>query len=435
VQTDYNNDGWLDIFIPRGAWVCPMRPSLLRNNRDGTFTDVTREAGLLVAVDSQVAAWADFDNDGFLDLFLGGETVPSHLFRNKGDGTFEDVTERAGVSNAGFMCKGASWGDFDGDGYPDLYVANIKGPPRLFRNNRDGTFTDVARDVGITQPDEGFSCWFWDYDNDGWPDIFATAYERGPSTNVQSQMGLPHDGKTCRLYRNVGGKRFEDVSAAVGLNLAMSPMGTNFGDFDNDGYLDIYLGTGTPSYALVVPNRMFKNVDGKRFADITVSSGTGHLQKGHAVACGDWDRDGNIDIFEELGGAAPGDRFRNVLFQNPGHDNHWITVKVVGKKTNRPGIGARIKVCPAGEPPRAIYRHVTSGSSFGANPLQQTIGIGKAAQIATLEVYWPTSRTTQVFHDVPIDQAIEVTEFETSYRALGWKPIPRPSEAGRERQN
>jgi hypothetical protein len=426
VQTDYNNDGWLDIFIPRGAWVCPQRPSLLRNNRDGTFTDVTREAGLLVAVDSQVAAWADFDNDGFLDLFLGGETVPSRLFRNKGDGTFEDVTDRAGVGNAGFMCKGATWGDYDGDGYPDLYLANINGPPRLFHNNRDGTFTDVARDLGITQPVEGFSCWFWDYDNDGWLDIFATAYERGPSTNILSQLGLPHEGATCRLYRNLGGKRFEDVSAAVGLNLAMAPMGSNFGDFDNDGFLDIYLGTGTPSYALVVPNRMFKNVDGKRFADITTSSGTGHLQKGHAVACGDWDRDGNIDIYEQLGGAVPGDRFRNVLFQNPGHDNHWITVKLAGKQTNRPGIGARIKVSPVGDPPRAIYRHVTSGSSFGANPLQQTIGIGKADRIATLELYWPTSRTTQVFHDVPVDQAIEVTEFETAYRVLDWKRIARP---------
>src|SRR2546430_3677231 len=230
----------------------------------------------------------------------------------------------------------------------------------------------------MREPTNGFACWFWDYDNDGWLDLFVCSYEQGLSENIKSQMGLPNSGTTCRLYRNLGGhgpafKGFEDVSAAVGLNFAMAPMGSNFVDLDNDGYLDLYLGTGTQAYSLLVPNRMFKNLDGKRFADITTSSGTGHLQKGHGVACGDWDRDGNVDMFVELGGATPGDRFRNVLYQNPGHKNHWITVKLIGKKTNRPAIGARIKVTVAGEPNKSFYRHVTSGSSFGGNTLQQTI--------------------------------------------------------------
>jgi hypothetical protein len=204
----------------------------------------------------------------------------------------------------------------------------------------------------------------------------------------------------------------------------MVPMGSNFLDADNDGYLDFYLGTGDPTYTMLVPNRLFRNVQGKRFSDITMSSGTGHLQKGHAVACGDWDRDGNVDMFVELGGAVPGDRFRNVLFQNPGHDNHWLTVKLVGKKSNRPAIGARIKIVTAEN--QVIYRHVTSGSSFGANALQQTIGIGKAHSIHRLEIFWPTSDTTQVFKDVPMDQAIEVTEFEKTYRALNWTKLPVP---------
>src|SRR5260370_27666939 len=200
-------------------------------------------------------------------------------------------------------------------------------------------------------------------------------------------------------------------------------MGSNFVDVDNDGCLDFYLGTGDPNYSMLVPNRLFKNVQGKRFADITTSSGTGHLQKGHAVACGDWDRDGNVDVFEQIGGATPGDSFRNVLFQNPGHDNHWITVKLIGKKTNRAAIGARIKLNVPGDGPNTIYRHVTSGSSFGANALEQTIGIGKATRIISLEVYWPTSGTTQVFHDLPIDQAIEITEFAGDYRRLNWSKI------------
>jgi hypothetical protein len=438
VQTDYNNDGRLDLYIPRGAWKkVAMRHSLLRNNGDGTFTDVTREAGLLTAVPSQVACWADYDNDGRLDLFVGGEPgrvggtdlLPrSGLYRNKGDGTFEEVARAAGVANEGFMCKGACWGDFDGDRYPDLFVANQDGPCRLFRNNRDGTFTDVAPQLGVTRPRQAFSCWFFDYDNDGWPDLFVASYSLSASLNevVKSHLGLPFQAETCRLYRNLQGRRFEDVTAAVGLNLALNPMGSNFVDVDNDGFLDFYLGTGSPKYSMLVPNRLFKNVGGKRFVDITTSSGTGHLQKGHAVACGDWDRDGSVDIFEQLGGATPGDRFRNVLFQNPGHDNHWLTVKLVGRRTNRAAIGARIQVTVPGDPPQSLYRHVSSGSSFGGNPLEQTIGIGKAERVARLEVYWPTSDRRQVFRDVPVDQAIEITEFAPAYRRLKWKRIPVP---------
>jgi hypothetical protein len=179
---------------------------------------------------------------------------------------------------------------------------------------------------------------------------------------------------------------------------------------------------------MVVPNRMFKNVAGKRFAEVTTTSGTGHLQKGHGVACGDWKRDGNVDLFEEIGGAVPGDRYHNVLFLNPGHVNNWLTVKLVGRKTNRVAIGARIKVVTAAAEPLTVHRHVSSGSSFGGNPLQQHIGLGKAISVATLEVTWPTSQTTQVFHDVGVNQAIEITEFASDYRRLNWTPVPMPKE-------
>jgi hypothetical protein len=431
VQTDYNNDGFLDLYVSRGAWHRqPMRPSLLKNNGNGTFTDVTGEAGLMDPVNSISAGWADYDNDGWLDLFVCNETGPNRLYRNNGNGTFEEVAARAGVRGDNKHCKGVAWIDYDRDGYPDLFLNHISGPAKLFHNNRDGTFRDVTESMGISGPRAGFSCWAFDYDNDGWPDIFATCYDRTLEDVVQGVQGQPPtNGRgVTRLYRNLEGQRFRDVSQEAGVDRVFATMGSNFGDFDNDGYLDFFLGTGDPSLSSLYPNRMFKNLGGKRFVDITGTSRTGHLQKGHGVACGDWDRDGNVDLFIELGGAIPGDRFRNALFQNPGQGNHWLTVKLVGKKTNRAAIGARVKVVTADENPLTVHRHVSSGSSFGGNPLQQQIGLGKAGSVATLEVFWPTSGTTQVFRDVKADQAIEVTELATDYRKLDWTPVRVPKE-------
>ncbi len=136
-----------------------------------------------------------------------------------------------------------------------------------------------------------------------------------------------------------------------------------------------------PDLGIVVPNRMFKNVDGRRFAEITASSGTGQLQKGHGVSCADWDRDGDLDIFIEMGGASPGDRYHDILFENPGQGNHWLSLKLKGVKTNRAATRARIKVVTSGDHPLSVYRHVTSGSSWGANPLEQHIGLAKAEKV------------------------------------------------------
>jgi hypothetical protein len=427
-QADFDNDGWCDIFIPRGAWLpAEIRPSLLRNNGAGGFKDVTKEAGLLAPLNSNAAAWADYDNDGRIDLFIGCERQNNRLYRNIGNGAFEEVAARAGVQgDPKRFCKGCAWIDYDNDDYPDLFVNNLMEKAHLYHNARNGTFTEETLPMGIDGPLRGFACWSWDYDNDGWLDIFATCYDRTLGAVVKGLLGEHDPTHTTRLYRNARGTAFVNETTRAGLDMVFATMGCNFGDFDNDGFLDMYLGTGEPSIATLVPNRMFKNVGGERFSEMTASSGTGHLQKGHAVACGDWDRDGDVDLFVQTGGAVNGDKYHNILFQNPGQGNHWLTVKLVGKKTNRAAIGARIKVITTGEKPLTVHRHVSSGSSFGGNPLQQTIGLGQATKVARLEIHWPTSGTTQILRDIPADLAIQVTEFEESYISLDWKPIPQP---------
>ena len=428
VGGDYDGDGDVDVLVLRGAWLFDegqIRNSLLRNNGDGTFTDVTRRAGLAVpAAPTQAATWGDFDNDGELDLYVGNESRkgtppdptagdhPSQLFLNNGDGTFRDAAPDAGVVNDGYA-KGVTAGDYDNDGDLDLYVSNI-GPNRLFRNNGDGSFTDVAAEAGVTEPrGRSFAAWFFDYDNDGWLDIFVAAYDASNADLAADYLGAAHEASPPRLYRNRGDGSFEDVTQAMGLDRPFLPMGANFGDLDNDGWLDIYLTTGEPSYEAIMPNVMLRNDAARGFQDVTRSGGLGHLQKGHGVAFADLDNDGDQDIYHQLGGFFPGDAFHNALFLNPGNDNHFLTVRLVGTRSHRSGYGARIRVrveTPAG--PREIHRAVGSVSSFGGSPNRQEIGLGDATSILELEVRWPASGATQRFTGVERDTFVQVTEGE-----------------------
>jgi tetratricopeptide (TPR) repeat protein len=419
IQADYNNDGCPDILVLRGGWQLPMRKSLLRNNCNGTFTDVTREAGLAEPTSTQTAVWADVNNDGLLDLYVGNENGPNQLFLNQGNGTFREVAHAAGVDVSAFT-KAVAAADFDGDGWVDLYAANYRGDGSLFRNNHDGTFTDVARQAGVLGPGHAFPAWFFDYDNDGWPDLLVTSYVMSVDETARTYLGLPHNSATMRLYRNLGNGAFRDVTAETGLDKVFMPMGSNFGDVDNDGYPDIYLGTGDPSYASVVPNVLLHNQGGRRFIDITVSSGTGELHKGHGVAFADIDGDGDEDILEVVGGATPGDSHAFRLFENPGQGNDWLSVRLVGVKANRSAIGARIHVTANG---RSIWRTVGSGGSFGASPLEQHIGLGKAGASVSLEIFWPGDPQPQRFAGVAKNQAIEVKQFAAAYRNITRKAV------------
>jgi tetratricopeptide (TPR) repeat protein len=425
IQADYNNDGCMDILVLRGAWEFPQRKSLLRNNCDGTFTDVTVASGLAQpATSTQTAFWADIDNDGFVDLIVGNENRPLQIFRNKGDGTFEDLSHSAGVDSIGFT-KGVTAADYDNDGYVDFYVSNLNGNNELYHNNHDRTFTEVALQSGVQKPWQSFAAWFFDYDNDGWPDLFVTSYYISVDESIRTYLDFPHNAETLKLYKNMGNGKFKDVTEIAGLNKVFMPMGANFGDIDNDGYLDLYLGTGNPSYASLLPNVLLRNHDGKFFVDVTAASGTGELHKGHGVAFADIDNDGDEDLLEEIGGAVPGDAHAFRLFENPGSGNDWITLHLVGVKSNRAAIGTRIKVTVenAGQAQRSIYRTVTSGGSFGGSPLQQHVGLGKAAHIVDIEIWWPKSNSRQHFANVDKNQTLEIKEFATTYTKLERHPF------------
>jgi len=428
VATDYNNDGCLDILVLRGAWESlPQRKSLLRNNCNGTFTDVTAASGLAKAVsNTQGAVWADINNDGFLDLFVANESGPSQLFLNKGDGTFQDISHSAGIDRRIEFSKGVAAADYDGDGYVDFYVTNIGSSAgnSLYRNNGDGTFTDVAQQAGVPGTGKSFATWFFDYDNDGWPDLFIASFNRSVEENLKTYLGLPHNWGTLKLYKNLGNGTFRDVTAEAGLEKVFMPMGANFGDIDNDGYLDIYLGTGSPSYSSLVPNVLLRNKEGKSFVDVTAASGTGELHKGHGVAFADLDNDGYEDILTSIGGATPGDSHTFRLFENPGNGNDWIVLRLVGVKANRAAIGARIKVTVKnkGQGTRAIWRTVGFQSSFGGSPLRQHIGLGTSAEILRIEVWWPGTPAPQAFSNVGKRQFIEIQEGAAQYKKLAYSP-------------
>jgi len=428
LQMDYDNDGWKDVHVLRGGWLGKgghHASSLLRNLGNGVFEDVTEAAGLLSLHPTQTAAWFDFDGDGWLDVFVGHESRPGdehdcELYRNFGDGTFTEVAARVGLAVKGFI-KAVAAGDFDNDGKPDVYVSDLEGPNRLFRNRgpetgSDGVwgwrFEDVTSSAGVAEPRHSFPAWFWDFDNDGWQDLFVCGYRyAGVGDIAADYLGLENGAERPRLYRNLGNGRFADVTRAMGLWRVLLAMGSNFGDLDNDGWLDFYLGTGDPDLGTLVPNRMFRNDRGQRFQDVTTSGGFGHLQKGHGVAFADLDNDGDQDIYQVLGGAMEGDHYPNALFLNPGHGNSWIQLEIVGETSNRAALGARVKVtCSTPDGERRLFRTVGSGGSFGASPLRQEIGLGKATSVKEIEVFWPATGRTQHWRGPGINRSYRVRE-------------------------
>lgn len=447
---DYNNDGYSDVLVLRGGWFGKggLQPnSLLRNNGNGTFTNVTVETGLLSFHPTQTATWFDYNNDGWIDLFIGNESTlfpgsatmyeqihPCELYRNNQDGTFTECAQENGVAFVGFV-KGVTSGDYNNDGRTDLYISCRSEPNILYRN--DGPmpsnelaqphwrFTNVAYSAGVTEPKYSFPTFFFDYDNDGWLDLFVSGYRiEGVADIAADYLKKPTNGVRAKMYHNNRNGTFTDVTSSVRLNHVLQSMGCGYGDLDNDGFLDFYLGTGDPEFTTLVPNRMFRNAKGRFFQDVTTSGGFGHLQKGHGIAFGDIDNDGDQDIYEDMGGARDGDIAYNTLYENPGHGNQWLMLKLEGVESNRAAIGARVKVIvrmTSGL--RTIYRTISTGTSFGNLPSRQEIGLGKAQRIETIEVFWPVTGKTQVFNKLLLNRCYKIREESAEIAAVPLKTI------------
>jgi hypothetical protein len=441
LHADYDNDGDRDIFILRGAWLDGgWHPnSLLRNNGNATFTDVTIDAGLLTFRSTQTGAWADYNGDGWIDLFVANESSaqkgqqPCEFYINNQNGTFKNVADQTGMNITGFF-KAVVAGDINNDQLPDLYLSDLHAENRLYINRTSDpakpVFENITLKAGVGKPVNSFPAEMFDYNNDGFLDIFVCGYDVRVLDNaggvvLAEYLGKQPPGDYARMYKNNGDETFTDVTQSVGLNKIMFGMGNNFGDLDNDGWLDLYIGTGTPDYRSLVPNRMYRNIEGKRFEEITMN-GFAHIQKGHGVAFGDLDNDGDQDIYCVMGGAYEGDEANNLLFKNPGNKNKWITIFLEGKSSHRDAIGARVcaNVVTASGQKRKIYASVGTGGSFGASSLRLELGLGDASALESIEVVWPKKGSTpSVIQGVKVNTVIRITEGQNQFETVVLKPM------------
>ncbi len=451
-HADYNNDGHLDFIILRGAWLSNnggIPNSLMRNNGDGTFTDVTMEAGVYSLNPTQTAVWTDINLDGWVDLFIANEWSPNkqspcELYLNQADGTFKNISNEAGISATGFF-KGVASGDLNNDMYPDLYLSNYSGTNTLYINTTEETgkpsFKIATEEAGVSNPIHSFPTWIFDYNNDGFEDIFVSGYSSAtilPSEMMIRNIKTNSPDYRPLLYKNNGNGTFTEVSLQVNLNQPIATMGCNFGDLDNDGFLDFYLATGDPSYFSIIPNRMYHNVNGETFEDVTYSAGFGHIQKGHAVGFGDLDLDGDQDIYAVMGGAFEGDVFGNLLFENPiGNKNNWINIVLEGKRSNRLVMGAKIIITiEENGKKRNIYHSVGTDASFGGNSIMAEIGLGKATIIKKMEIKWPHfSKETTIYENIKSNQTIKIIEGENNVQILNLPKAPFKSNSDMQHHN
>ena len=499
---DYDQDGLLDLYLVNGAATPSYKPAhrlrsaLYRNNGGGTFSDVTARAGVgAEGLFGMGLAVGDYDNDGFPDLFLCGYGR-CILYHNNGDGTFTNVTARAGVDNTGRWASSAAWFDYDNDGRLDLVIANYvdwspernfycgdRGPgmrsychpddfnpqpPTLFHNNGDGTFTDVSKLSGVgLKAGNGLGVVTFDYDNNGWQDIFIAndhmpnflfknnrngtfsevgylagvavsgdgQFEAGMGTDAADTTGtgamdliVTHlDMQLARFYQNLGDGSFDDATFRSKLSYAtfhMSGFGARFFDYDNDGTRDLFMANGhvldnieryhaDTKYA--EPKLMFRNTGRGLFENVSDQLGADFLlpRVSRGAAVGDFDNDGDLDILVNNNGQAP-----QLLRNDGGNANHWLEILLIGTKSNRDGVGARVKVT-AGD--LVLYDQRKGGMSYqSAQDPRLHFGLGTRTKIDSIEINWPSGMLTKLAN-VKADQIIAIQEGE----GMVDRPFPR----------
>jgi len=425
---DVDNDGWPDLYLGRDGWAGPGPNSLYRNNGDGTFTDVTESAGLGDPADTFVHTWSDIDRDGDLDLYLANGITLSfetnRLYRNNGDWTFTDVTAESGLlEEPGNRTIGAAFADYDRDDWPDLFVSGFQTVNRLYRNLGDGTFEEVAAAAGVDgarHVTTGYVSFFIDLDNDGWPDILRTAlapwddvllglsagYDALPE--VQKRHMSKHGPK---LYRNNRDGTFTEIAYTSGLVHSIGNMGANVADVDNDGWIDLYFGTGDPGLSRMEPDRFYQSNGDGTYSERTFGVGLGHIGKGHGITFTDFDGDGDLEIYAAEGGMVFGDLWANAFYlNNQTSGNNWIHIDLEGTTSNRDAVGAKISL-EAGD--LTLRQERRNGVGFGSSDSPTVeFGLGHARIIDRLHIWWP-SGLEQTFEDIGVNQRIHISEGES----------------------
>jgi enediyne biosynthesis protein E4 len=490
---DYDGNGLLDLYLVQSAATDiykpsrPLRSALYRNNGDGTFTDVTQKAGVDAAgLYGQGVAVGDFDNDGFPDLYVTGYGR-SILFRNRGDGTFTDVTDKAKVANTGGWGTSAGWFDYDRDGYLDLLVCNyIEWSPqnnlwcgdhkpgyraychpdnykgqrlKLYHNNHDGSFTDVSEKSGVGVPEaKGMGVVLADFNNDGWPDIavandtwqnflflnqhdgtfrdisFASGVAASEDGRYEAGMGIDAadvdgDGwpdlyithlnqELNRLYRNNHDGTFDDVTYACGIGnsaVNLSGVSMKFFDYDNDGWTDICQVNGAmldnvnlyhPQVSYQEPKLMFRNLGGGKFQKAAEQLGPDFMRPvaGRGMAVADYDNDGDLDVAINNRGD-----YTELLRNDGGNANNWLQVFLIGTRSNRDAVGARLRLTSEGF--TQVKQRQGGGSYMSASDPRIHFGLGTRKTIESLEITWP-SGAVQKLDKIPLNQIIAVREGE-----------------------
>jgi hypothetical protein len=426
ILADFDNNGTPDLYLMRGGWQERIEPrvynSLLKNMGDGKFTDITQAAGLRTSWNASVSGnWVDFDQDGWIDLFVCNEGREVELFRNV-EGKFQEQAKKLGI-NSKATCKGSAWGDVNGDHWPDLFIGNYASENKLYLNEAGKKFREDDQPLLKSEPTLVFTSMFFDFENDGDLDLFTVAYNRDTKEYVRFLLNKPFTGEASRLFLNDGKGKF--TNAEVGLPKFTLGMGANYGDFNGDGWLDLYIGTGSISLGDLAPNIALLNNKGKVFSEITSSIGMGNLQKGHGVAFADVENRGRQDVAHILAGTFGGDTYYPSFYKNPGFQTRWLTLRLEGTKSNRSAIGAKIRVrFMENGRTREVFKQVGPGGSFGSNPLRAEFGLGKASRILEVEIRWPHHESpVSLLKNPPLDSILAVKEGQESFQRVAIKKL------------